>query len=215
MNVMVEGAYVLGAYLLGAIPVAYLIGKARRVDIAAAGSGNLGAGNTTRLLGAKAGALVALLDGAKGLAAVFAGRWMSFSPGLIAVGALAAVAGSNWSIYLGRRSGRGLATSSFAMLAFDPITVLWPGVWSVVGWKIGGGISGFFGWAFLWTVAYALERPPETVLLAAGMGLLMIIRRSQGNLDDSGQEGPVARVFFDTDHRRSPAEVASGDKSLA
>ncbi len=215
MNVMVEGTYVLAAYLLGAIPVAYVLGKARRVDLTTAGSGNLGAGNTTRLLGAKAGALVALLDGAKGLAAVFVGRWMSLSPGVTAVGALAAVAGSNWSIYLGRRSGRGLATSSLAMLAFDPITVLWPGVWSVLGWKIGGGISGFFGWAFLWMAAYALGRPPETVLLAAGMGLLMIIRRAQGNLDDPGQEGPVARVLYDTDHRRSPAEMAAGDESLA
>jgi len=215
MNVMVEGAYVLVAYSLGAVPVAYLLGKARRVDLTAAGSGNLGAGNTTRLLGAKAGALVALLDGMKGLVAVFLGQWMSFSPGLIAVGALAAVAGSDWSIYLGRRSGRGLATSSLAMLAFDPITVLWPGVWSILGWKIGGGISGFFGWAFLSMAAYALGRPPETVLLAAGMGLLMIIRRAQGNQDDPGQEGPLARVLYDTDRRRSPAQVASGDESLA
>lgn len=215
MDVMIEGAYVLVAYFVGAIPVAYLLGKAWRVDLSTTGSGNLGAGNTTRLLGAKAGALVALLDGIKGLGSVLVGRWMSLSPGLIAIGALAAVAGSNWSIYLGRRSGRGLATSSLAMLAFDPITVLWPGIWSILGWKIGGGISGFFGWAFLWMATYALGRPPETVLLAAGMGLLMIIRRAQGNLDDPGQEGLLSRTLFDTDRRRAPAEMASGDESLA
>jgi glycerol-3-phosphate acyltransferase PlsY len=215
MDAAFGGVYVITAYFLGAIPVAYLYGKARAVDISSSGSGNLGAGNTTRLLGAKAGALVALLDGLKGLMTVLAGRWLGFGTSVIAAGALASVAGSDWSVFLGRRSGRGLATSSLAMLAFDPITVVWPAVWSVIGWKIGGGISGFFGWAFIWLAAYGLGRPTETVLLGAGMGILMIIRRAQGNLNDPDQDEPLARILYDTDRRHPAPELATGDGSLA
>lgn len=215
MDAAFGGTYVIAAYFLGAIPVAYLYGKARDVDISASGSGNLGAGNTTRLLGAKAGAFVAFMDGMKGLITVFAGRWLGFSTSVIAAGAFAAVVGSDWSVFLGGRSGRGLAASSAAMLAFDPITIVWPGLWSVIGWRIGGGISGFFGWAFIWLAAYGLGRPTETVLLAAGLGVLMIMRRAHGNLNDPDQDPPLARIVFDTDRRSPSAELVTGDSSLA
>lgn len=215
MDAAFGGLYVVAAYFMGAIPVAYLYGRARHTDISTSGSRNLGAGNTTRLLGTKAGALVALLDGLKGLITVIAGRSLGFSSSVVVFGTLATVAGSDWSVFLGGRSGRGLATSSLAMLAFDPITVIWPSLWSVIGWKIGGGISGFFGWAFIWVAAYGLGRPTETVLLGAGLGLLMIIRRAQGNLNDPDQEEPLARVLFDTDRRSPSTELVTGDSSLA
>src|SRR5206468_8006584 len=56
----------LGAYLVGAIPFGYLVGRWRGIDIFQAGSGNIGATNVGRVLGKKFGVLVFVLDFAKG-----------------------------------------------------------------------------------------------------------------------------------------------------
>lgn len=210
MSLAISTSYITAAYLVGSIPIAFLFGKSQHVDLASSGSGNLGAGNTTRLLGPKAGAVVALLDGVKGLLVVAGGRALGLPLWAVVIASLAVVAGTDWSIYLGRRSGRGLATSAIVMLVFDPVTILWPGIWSIAGWKIGGGITGFFGWAFLWAAALAIHRSPATVALAAGLGFLMIVRRAQGNLDDPSQPDVLSRILYDTDRRQPVTETASG-----
>src|SRR5215831_6723446 len=60
------------AYLVGAIPFGYLIGRARGIDLFAAGSGNIGATNAARVLGRKFGILVFVLDFLKGAVPVAA-----------------------------------------------------------------------------------------------------------------------------------------------
>ena len=62
---------VLIAYLAGSIPSAYIAGRARGVDLRKHGSGNLGATNVVRVLGAKIGAVVFLADFFKGFLPVF------------------------------------------------------------------------------------------------------------------------------------------------
>ena len=59
----------LAAYLIGTFPTAHLVGRRMGFDPMAAGSGNPGASNTTRLGGAKAGAMVLLGDAGKGVVA--------------------------------------------------------------------------------------------------------------------------------------------------
>ena len=54
------------SYFLGAIPSGYLIGKLKGVDIRKQGSGNIGATNAFRILGAKAASVVLLADAFKG-----------------------------------------------------------------------------------------------------------------------------------------------------
>ncbi len=64
----------LAAYLLGSIPFGFLVAKAKRIDIRAVGSGNIGATNAMRVLGKPAGICVLLLDALKGFAACFFGK---------------------------------------------------------------------------------------------------------------------------------------------
>src|SRR4029078_12453250 len=62
----------VAAYLVGAIPFGYLIGRARGVDLFREGSGNIGATNAGRVLGRKGGVLVFVLDFLKGAVPVAA-----------------------------------------------------------------------------------------------------------------------------------------------
>lgn len=106
--------YVLCAvcgYLLGCSSMAFYLGRMKRVDLQASGSGNLGASNTTLLLGWGAGILVALHDIGKAALAVFLAAYLFPDAGYAGVIAgLACVLGHMFPFYLGFRGGKGLAS---------------------------------------------------------------------------------------------------------
>lgn len=139
-------ALVPAAYLVGSVPFGLLVGKAKGVDVRAAGSGNIGATNVGRLLGGKFFALVFVLDLLKGLAPMLAaGAAVGFrsdgSAGRadattyllwIAVG-LAAILGHMFSLFLRFGGGKGVATSAGVVLGLFPYFTL-PGLVAVAAW---------------------------------------------------------------------------------
>ena len=119
--------YVLGCivcYLLGAVPFSVLFSRGMlHKDVRRYGSGNPGTSNMTRAFGIKYGLLVLLFDMAKGFGAVYLGQWIMGPLGAY-LGALCAVAGHNWPIYLKFKGGKGVATTVGVMLAFVPYITL-------------------------------------------------------------------------------------------
>lgn len=108
------------SYLLGAIPSAYTIGKFRGKDITSEGSGNIGGTNAYRVLGARLGVLVALMDVGKVILALTVTRAWLGTDAATFTAALAAVIGHNWSIYVGFRGGKGIAVSVGTYLYLFP-----------------------------------------------------------------------------------------------
>lgn len=128
------------AYLLGSVPFGLLVGLARGVDVRRAGSGNIGATNVGRLLGGKFFGLVFTLDLLKGLAPMIAAGvvlhfriddWRSSVLWLLA--GFASILGHMFSLFLGFRGGKGVATSTGVILGLWPYYTL-PGVVAVVVW---------------------------------------------------------------------------------
>ena len=112
------------AYFLGNFATSYIVSmRAAHIDIRKHGSGNAGATNVLRVLGAKAAALTFLGDALKGVAAVVIGRYLAGSNGAI-LGGLFVVIGHNWPVTLGFKGGKGVATTIGAMLAINPLLVL-------------------------------------------------------------------------------------------
>jgi glycerol-3-phosphate acyltransferase PlsY len=117
---------VLG-YIIGSFPTAYLVARAKGVDIFKVGSGNMGANNVARACGLRYGALVWLVDGGKGILAILLARWL-MPDHQAAAGTLAAVtvvAGHNWSLLAtlitgSIRGGKGAATASGTFLLLAP-----------------------------------------------------------------------------------------------
>ena len=108
---------VILGYLLGSIPTAYIIGRALKgVDIRQIGDGNMGAANTFRQLGPKAGVTVGLIDAGKGAAAVLIAQATGLSLFAVLLTGVAAVIGHNWPAFLGFRGGRGEATTIGVLL---------------------------------------------------------------------------------------------------
>ena len=127
---LAAGLLLLAAYLVGAIPFGYLIGKARGVDLFKAGSGNIGATNAARVLGRKYGLLVFVLDFLKGaipvaaivpLAAKYGADTALGSPDVLRVGAAAlAFLGHMFPVYLGFSGGKGVATGAGTLFVLVP-----------------------------------------------------------------------------------------------
>lgn len=120
--------WVIAAYLIAAIPVGVVLGRLRGVDIRAVGSGNIGATNAARALGARLGLVVLVLDVAKAaLPVVLARQSFALGPydatGLAAV-AMAAVLGHIFPVYLGFRGGKGVACALGVFVALDPPVAL-------------------------------------------------------------------------------------------
>lgn len=117
----------LCAFLLGGVPFALVVVRALKgVDVRTIGSGNVGATNASRAFASKGGRIGAflaiyLLDAAKG----FAPAW--FGPSLIGEASLgaavalsaAAILGHVFTPFLGFRGGKGVATTTGALLALD------------------------------------------------------------------------------------------------
>lgn len=139
---LAQGLFIAAlSYLIGSIPTAYLIGRARGVDIFAVGSGNMGATNTARALGKNWGFLVLFLDSVKGILAIFIARAL-FTPEqsvfiadtvegyqVTVVAATSAVLGHNWSLFAALitgqlKGGKGAATAFGTAFAMAPAYVM-------------------------------------------------------------------------------------------
>ncbi|WP_301109322.1 glycerol-3-phosphate 1-O-acyltransferase PlsY [Sporosarcina sp.] len=115
---------ILAAYLLGSIPSALWIGKLfYHTDVREHGSGNMGATNTFRVLGKKAGIVVTLLDILKGTAAVLLPFLPYFQDNMIhpLLLGIAAVLGHIFPLFANLRGGKAVATSGGVLLGYN-----WP-----------------------------------------------------------------------------------------
>lgn len=114
------------AYLIGAIPTSYIIGKVfHGMDLREHGSGNLGATNAFRILGARSAVPVVAVDMAKGFVPVwlFADLTGTGFGWTLAFGS-AAIVGHMFSIWVGFKGGKGMATSAGVFLGLAPWAVL-------------------------------------------------------------------------------------------
>lgn len=127
MSVWMILAVACVAYLIGAIPVGYVVVFAiKGTDVRKVGSGRMGGTNALRAGGLVAGLLTAVGDVIKGLLAVTVARAIAGQAAVVEVLAgLMAVIGHNWSVYMGFKGGAGTAPNIGASIAFWPISGLY------------------------------------------------------------------------------------------
>ena len=114
-------AWIIASYVIGSIPFGLIVSKLLfKQDLRKLGSGNIGATNVLRNFGAQPFIAVMMLDIGKGIAAVAIGRAMGLGPNLALLAGLASIIGHNWSVFLGFRGGKGIATSGGVIIAAYP-----------------------------------------------------------------------------------------------
>ncbi len=219
-------------YLLGALPWGYLVARAHGVNIFAVGSCNPGATNVRRTLGKGPGNLVFALDVLKGAVAVgwiraldlwarsalgnAEGEWTMavagvpvFSSSTVLAGSLAglvgALLGHSFSCFTGFRGGKGVATASGGLLVLMPLATLI----AAVAWIVTFFASRYVSLAsivaalVLPLVAWMLGRPSAVVILAALIGVFVVVRHRAN----------IARLVAGTENKFVKKSAGSPDVS--
>jgi acyl phosphate:glycerol-3-phosphate acyltransferase len=189
--------WLIASYLLGAVPTSYLAARLfRGIDLREHGSRNLGATNLYRVLGWRYAVPVGLLDAAKGLVPVlvFAPR-VSSSELFALVCGLVAVVGHVFSVFVGFKGGKGVATAAGVMLGLTPaalgVAVL---VWAALVYLTGYVSVGSIMAAAIFPLAvYLLEPPDQPAMLWLDIAVAAaIIWFHRGN---------IQRLFKGTENR--------------
>jgi glycerol-3-phosphate acyltransferase PlsY len=184
------------AYLIGAIPVGFLVARAfGGTDIRRAGSGNIGASNVLRTLGKLPAILTLCGDVAKGYLAVSMARALIPGPGGAAAGTVLAIVGNCWPVFLRFRGGKGVATGLGAFLALQP----WATVPAALVWVV---VVASFRYISLASVMACLCLPLGVALLGFWWG-------SADRWEAVGA-AVVAAAIIITRHRANLARLAAG-----
>lgn len=181
MNAASPWAYLLAAlvgYSLGSISPAAMIAKAKGVDLRATGSGNPGATNVGRALGARTGVVVGVLDVLKGFAPAIA--FAQIGPIPAEVAGLAAVLGHVTSPFLRGRGGKGTATTLGAILGAQP----WWTIPVLIGFGVGFGLTRRVGMgamlaALVLLVCAAVATDWDARVFGIALALLVVVRHQR------------------------------------
>lgn len=177
---------VLLGYLLGSIPSGYLIARFMHgVDIREHGSGNIGFTNVFRVLGFTPGMVVLVADMLKGwvavqLAIIFVPPQSAelMATALPVLAGLAAIIGHSFSIFLGMKGGKGVATAGGIIIALMPIAALI----IIVVWGLTLVASRYVSLASVTAAltfpaaVFLLDQPVAYLLFALFASLLVIVR---------------------------------------
>jgi glycerol-3-phosphate acyltransferase PlsY len=174
-----EGVALALSYLLGAIPTSYLAGRLfRGIDLRQHGSRNLGATNVYRIMGWRYAIPVGLFDVMKGAVPVLMlGPAVSSAVWFPLLCGVCAVVGHVFSVFVGFKGGKGVATSAGVVLGLAPMAVgICLVVWALIVWATGyvslGSIvaAGVFP-GLVWAL-YPARR--ETIWLYALLAVVII-----------------------------------------
>lgn len=116
--------FVIISYLLGSLPNGLYVANLKGIDIRNEGSKNTGATNVFRVMGAKFGILVLILDALKGFIPLFIAEKFGVTGNSLVLIGITAVIGHTFSPFLNFKGGKGVATSLGIFLYLAPIPML-------------------------------------------------------------------------------------------
>ena len=201
LNAWSLGSFLIG-YLLGSLPFGYLVARAHGVDIFKAGSGNPGATNVKRVLGARAGYTVFALDALKGAVAAGWPRFIQYKitvwagdtgktitlvdtmqnwQQLALLGLIGAVLGHSFSVFTKFKGGKGVATAAGGVLVIMPVSCLIGGaVWIVTFYATRYvSLGSILAAVAVPTSSWLRGNPLPLNIAATAVGLFVIVRHRE------------------------------------
>jgi glycerol-3-phosphate acyltransferase PlsY len=176
--VLTKITFLAGAYLLGSIPVGLLLAKAAGVNIRETGSGNIGATNVYRTLGRTVGIMTLVGDCLKGLLPALLAQKLALPDHWLAAICLAAFLGHVYTIFLGFKGGKGVATALGVFLAVAPLAVLFALIAFIVVIRLWRYVSlaSITAAALMPLLVALLDRRPVIIAMTLAIALLVIYK---------------------------------------
>jgi glycerol-3-phosphate acyltransferase PlsY len=189
-------------YLVGSVPFSFIVARCTGIaDVRAVGSGNVGATNVMRSAGRIPGVIALILDLGKGVAAVLLCGSLAGGEAGASVGAVSAVVGHVFPVWLGFRGGKGVATGAGAFIMLAPGAAL-AGVvgfaLALVAFRI-VSLASIVASATMAACAFALDYHRRIAWSAAAVAGLVIAMHARN----------VLRVLRGTESRIGPRQERS------
>ena len=178
MSAKIVGVILLG-YVLGSLPFGlWLVRVFRGVDIRRYGSGNIGTTNVLRVAGPGVAALVLVADAGKGWLPVALARAAGLGETAAVLAGVAAMAGHSWSLWLGGRGGKGVATGLGVLIGLDPrVALAGFGTWlAVVLASRYSSLGSMTAAASVPLVMAWLDAPPARLAFGIAAALVVLVR---------------------------------------
>lgn len=179
-------ALALIGYMIGSIPVAWLLTKAATgQDLRRLGSGNVGVMNVALSVGRWAGLIVFAAEAGKGVAAIAVARAFGGSDAQLGLAALALVAGIRWPIWLGGAGGRGNTAGAAALsLVSLPALAAFGAIWIAARLAAGNHFAATRAAFLAWPLAVGLMHPSWTLALSSGAICALYLSTHDRKTDD-------------------------------
>lgn len=169
---------IIFAFLLGSIPIGVILARMKGVDLKKVGSGNIGATNVLRSIGRYPAILTLIGDMLKGTLAAVMGWY--FDVGILYEGiiGLFAILGHNFSIFLGFKGGKGVATSIGVLLFYSPYPALITCIiWLVVVIRTKySSLGALISFGLLPLIIYIIDFSKEKLFVAFLITVFIVIR---------------------------------------
>ncbi|GAB4407988.1 MAG: glycerol-3-phosphate 1-O-acyltransferase PlsY [Thermodesulfovibrionales bacterium] len=171
---------IIFAFIIGSIPFGVIIARVKGIDLRKVGSGNIGATNVLRALGRGPAVLTLFGDILKGTLSVAIGRYLSVGPVYEGVMGLSAILGHNFSLFLGLRGGKGVATSIGVLLLYSPMAALI----TVILWLVAvfitrySSLGALISFGLLPINIYLFDYTKEKLIVGGAITALLILRHA-------------------------------------
>lgn len=205
--ILTSALLIIGGYLLGSIPTAYLVGRwLKGRDVRQYGSGTVSGSVIWEHVARWAVVPVGLFDVFKAALPAWLALQLDLGMAVAAAAGLAAVVGHNWPIFLRFTGGRGLGTFMGVLLVIFPLGFPWILAFLAVGFFLGDSAPwALAGMVSLPLFAYLVGGPSVVAPTTGAMLLITLLKRLEANrrpLPPSGQERRrviLRRLFLDRD----------------
>jgi glycerol-3-phosphate acyltransferase PlsY len=224
---MQQVGIILLAYLIGSIPMAYIVGRAvKKIDIRRYGSGSVGASNVWVHVGKWAVIPLGVFDVfVKGAIPVYLAQRLDTGPWIAVSAGLATVAGHNWSLYLKLTGGRGITVAMGVLFILAWEVLVASTVVAIGGWLIFRSSGLWVGIAMVllpvWSAGF--RYPLSVTVLCVALVAIVAAKRvlsNRGTLEQgtSWRKVFVPRLLYDRDitsrdewvHRTPPEKQEDG-----
>ncbi|HXG49078.1 MAG TPA: glycerol-3-phosphate acyltransferase [Methylomirabilota bacterium] len=202
-----EATWILTSYLLGCFTAGYYWVRWRTgEDIRRLGSGNVGARNVGRRLGAAAFAATLLVDAAKGALAVGGALHFNFKDVALIGTAVAVVAGHIWPFQLRFQGGKGVAVSLGVLLAYSEFALLMLGLLTLPFWALlrSFTLAGLAAFALAPMALFFCDRSHTEVVAMSALALVALIAHRRNIREE------IARYFPGRPLKDSPNPPEEG-----
>ena len=178
---------IVAAYLLGSVPLSFLVAKSRGIDLRKQGTQQVGGGNLWRTTSHALGLSIGIFDFIKGALMVFIASCIGLNAGEQLIVGLAAVVGHNWPVFLRFHGGRGIAATIGIVIIMPILNQSEITYWPLIAFAgLGLGTLIFFRRTpvpiliglIAMPIASAISKDPYTVIMGyAALTLILIIKR--------------------------------------